>query len=96
MQPNCPQMLVKRETRFHILLNGESQTYHITVTFSLETVKHHGLAAAAGGRPRGTNKHPDEGIRLGRAQALSQAEEVGRLATTYVSSPLITQQRWWR
>lgn len=55
-------------------------------------LEHHGFAAAAGGRPRRADEHPDEGVHQGRAQALSQAEEVGGLATAHVCSPLVAQQ----
>lgn len=69
------------------------KTYHVVVTLCFEAVEHHSLAAAAGGRPRWTDEHPDEGISQGRTQALRHAEEVGGLATAYVRPPLITQQR---
>lgn len=89
-------MLVKKKHIFLYFENGNRETYRIVVALSLEAVEHHGLAAAAGGRPRRTDEHPDEGIRRGRVQALCQAEEVGGLATAHVRSPLVAQQRWWR
>lgn len=75
-----------------MLLICETQTYRVIVTLSLETVEHHSFTAAAGRGPWWTDEHPDEGICGGRVQTLCQAEEVGGLATTYIRSPLITQQ----
>lgn len=67
--------------------------YRVILALGLEVLEHHGLAAAAGGRPWRTDEHPDEGVHQGRAQALRQAEEVGGLAAAHVRPPLVAQQR---
>lgn len=72
------------------LVKQELWAYHIVSALSLEVIKHHGLAAAAGGRPRWPDEHPDEGICCEGAQALCEAKEVGSLSTTHICSALVT------
>ena len=66
--------------------------YRVGVTLSLETVKHHCLAAASSRGPGRTDEDPDKGVCRGGPQALCQAEEAGGLATTNVRPPLVSQQ----